>query len=505
MHCLHRFALCCLIAFASFGCQRSGSSGNPIAIPTSIGASSDAPNGKLIVDGVLHTIDAPPERPLYVLQAKLDYANGMIEATQRIEFLNPTGQAISEIKFSVPPARRAGAVEFRDARIFGAKDPLPFELQNAILTVKLPAPLPADKAIAIAFTFILRVPLQEHVTGIGGDDTSRGEYSLTAGHWYVVVAPFKDGQWDTPPYIPVGDPYSSELADFEVEIVAPEGVIIAGGGDETRDGRLWKYELLKARVFAFAASDLYKVDSIEQDGVTYFHYAYPAHQKYSAAVLNTAARAVKLFSKLYGAYPYKTFRVVETGRQQGQEYSAMVGIGTALYQNYKGSGSRHDLIATTVHETSHQWWFNVVGNDQVRAAWLDESFARMAELRFYQTYYDDDSDWWFQYFIVGRKPKGAIDLSLAEYADSTEYIEAVYQRGLLFLNDIRKKMGRDAFDEMLRDYYTTQQYKTTTQDAFFDALARHSDFDFSGLVKSYFAKPVRLPCKISNNEAGCRR
>ncbi len=176
-----------------------------------------------------------------------------------------------------------------------------------------------------------------------------------------------------------------------------------------------------------------------------------------------------------------------------------------MYANYPGRGSRHDLIATTVHEVSHQWWFNVVGNDQIRTPWMDESFARMAELRFYQTYYDGDSDWWFTYYIIGRKPKGAIDLSLAEYDDSAAYTAAVYQRGLLFLNDVRKKLGRQGFDDMLRDYYISQEYKIASQDAFFDALARHSDMDFSTLVRGYFAKPITLPCKISNNEAGCRK
>lgn len=486
-------------------CTRVGASGNPIQLPDGTASLGEPGSGQLVGEGGLSTLDAPPERPLYVLNATLDYAGGSINAQQRIEFLNPSGQDLTEIKFNVPPARRAGAVEFRDARIYGSDKSLQFALDNAVLTVKLPAPLRADKAVAITFDYSVKIPLQEVITGIGGDDTSRGPFSLTAGHWYVVLAPFREGNWDTPRYVPIGDPYTSELADYEVSILAPEGVVIAGAGDETREGRLWKYELLKARVFSFAASDSYEISTLEEEGVTYINYAYPKHAKYADAVLNTAARAVKLFSKLFGPYPYKTLRIVETGRQQGQEYSAMVGVGTTLYDNYPGRGSRHDLIATTVHEVSHQWWFNVVGNDQIRTPWLDEAFARVSELRFYQTYYDNDSDWWFTYYVAGRKPKGAIDLSLAEYEDSGAYISAVYQRGLLFLNDIRKKIGRQKFDAMLRDYYTSQQYKIASQDAFFDALARHSNEDFSALVRGYFAKPVNLPCKISNNEAGCRK
>ena len=505
---MRRAALVCLGFVALIaGCTRTGSSGEPIAIPTAVVSGGDIA-GRLIGGGALPTLEERPERPLYVLNVTLDYAGGNVHAQQRIEFVNPTGQTITEVKFNVPPARRAGAVEFRDARIFGQAEPLPFDLTDAVLTVQLPAPLPPDKAIAMTFDFTFKVPLQEVILGIGGDDTSRGPYSLTCGHWYVMLAPFRDGEWDTPAYVPIGDPYTSELADYQVSILAPEGVIIAGGGDESREGRLWRYALPKARVFAFAASDVYVVDAIEEDGVTFIHYVYPEHREVSAAVLNTAARAVRLFKRLYGPYPYKTLRIVETGRQQGQEYSGMVGIGTTIYAGYRGRGARHDLIATTVHEVAHQWWFNVVGNDQIRSPWLDEAFARYGELRFYQEYHDADADWWYGYFILGKERSrltGAIDLPLSEYPDSRAYIDAVYRRGLMFLNDIRKRVGTETLDAALKDYYQSQAYKEADQDAFFDALARHTAEDIRGLVKGYFAGVVDLPCRISGNAPGCRR
>jgi hypothetical protein len=500
-------SLLTLCLFALVACSRSGASGEPIVEPAAVVTPGEV-GGQLVNAGVLPTLDEAPARPLYVLNVTLDYKSGDVHAQQRIEFLNPTGKAITEVKFNVPPARREGAVEFRDARIFGQGSPLPFTLKEAVLTVELPAALAPDKAVAMTFDFTFKVPLQEVITGIGGDDTSRGPLSLTCGHWYVMLAPYRNDAWDTPAYVPIGDPYTSELADYEVSILAPEGVVIAGAGDEARAGRLWRYSLGKARVFAFAASDRFTVDQLDQNGVTYIHYGYPQHGKYAEAVLNTTARAVALFTRLYGPYPYKTLRIVETGRQQGQEYSAMVGIGTTIYDGYSGSGSRHDLIATVVHEVAHQWWFNVVGNDQIRAPWLDESLARYAELRFYQEVYPDDADWWYGYFILGRSrpnPNGAIDLGIADYESSKAYIDAVYRRGLIFMNDLRRTLGQDVVDAALKDYFNTEQYKITHRDAFFDAIARHTRQDISAIVKGYFAAQVDLPCTISDSAPGCRR
>jgi aminopeptidase N len=40
-----------------------------------------------------------------------------------------------------------------------------------------------------------------------------------------------------------------------------------------------------------------------------------------------------------------------------------------------------------VHETAHQWWYSMVGNDQILEPWLDESLADYSEV----VYYDEKS------------------------------------------------------------------------------------------------------------------
>ena len=491
-------------------CTRTGSSGKPTDATTApaAGTPGATPGAIRLIATDMPVLEAVPDRPLYTMNVTLDYAGNSVHAQEKIEFQNPTGAPASEIKFNVALNHRPGVIVVRDARIFGQATPLTFALSNTVLTVKFPAPLGPGDGIALAFDFVIQIPVQEAINGIGGDDSSHGPGSLTGGHWYIMLAPYYEDGWDTPAYVPVGDPYAEGLADYEVSFLAPEDIVIAGAGDEQHEGRLWRYSLKKARVFAFSASDNYKVDTLEQDGVTYIVYSYPQHQKFADAVLNTAARAAALYAQLYGPYPYKALRIVETGRAQGQEYSGLVGIGTLLYAGYSGHGSRHDLISTTAHEVAHQWWFQQVGNRQVRTPWLDESFARLSEMRFYQKYYPGDADWWHKYYIIGaRAPRNtlSIDLPITAYPDGRAYIEAVYRRGLMFLRDVRTRMGADNFDAAMKDYYDAVVDKVTTPDAFFDAMARHMNVDINALVKSYFAADVALPCGISNNAKGCRQ
>ncbi|MCS6774594.1 MAG: M1 family metallopeptidase [Thermoflexales bacterium] len=488
------------------GCTRVGASGEIVPTPTLIPSPTPAPEANTpVVD--MPTLAEALERPLYVLNVTLDYAAGRVHTQQRLEFANPADRAIQTVRLSLPPARRANAVQVHSVRLFGAPELLRYTLADAVLEVELPQPLEVGKAIALSLDFTLNVPPQEIVAGIGGDDTSRGPNSLTCGHWYALLVPFRNGNWDTPAYAPIGDPYLSELADYEVSILAPEGVIVAAGGEEARAGRLWRYSLPKARVFAFSASDRYIVERAERDGVEFVHYAYPEHRAFAEDVLITAERAVALFSRLYGPYPYRALRIAETDRPQGQEYSGLIGIGSRLYQGYPGYGARHDLIATTVHETAHQWWFNVVGNDQIRSPWLDESLARYGELRFYQEYYPRDVEWWFNYFIIGKDGavlRGAIDLGITDYRDGREYVIAVYRRGLLFMRDLRNRIGGATLDAALREYYRRGQDRVADQDLFFDAIASQTTQDISDLVRGYFAQPVRLPCRISKGAPSCR-
>ena len=42
-----------------------------------------------------------------------------------------------------------------------------------------------------------------------------------------------------------------------------------------------------------------------------------------------------------------------------------------FYSLYDGTPANY-LTFVAVHETSHQWWFEQVGNDQAQQPWLDE-------------------------------------------------------------------------------------------------------------------------------------
>jgi aminopeptidase N len=85
-------------------------------------------------------------------------------------------------------------------------------------------------------------------------------------------------------------------------------------------------------------------------------------------VLAELSNSVRYFQDLFGKYPYETYGAVIHPYQFGQGFATMLTIPNtdrATTQTY----------AFISHETSHQWWGNIVLWRSYRDQWLSEGFA----------------------------------------------------------------------------------------------------------------------------------
>src|SRR5262249_54445596 len=89
------------------------------------------------------------------------------------------------------------------------------------------------------------------------------------------------------------------------------------------------------------------------------------------STLDTAAQALTAFSRRYAAYPWSRYTVMieNGGLSLGEEYPSIVFLSPDL----------PSMI--TVHETAHQWFYSLLGDNQGRNPGLDESRARWAAAR----------------------------------------------------------------------------------------------------------------------------
>lgn len=452
------------------------------ATPTSIPTSTLTPTPTLT-------------RPRYSFHVELDYWNHQLDVQQYLEYTNATGQALDEIVFNVPFNHHQGVFSLREVSLkLGTERLNPaYSLEDTVLSIVLSRPLGVNERLTLFFDYSLFPRPMILDSMLSGGRPGWSEDAVNMGYWYPVLAPYVPGEgWFTFSYHHIGDLYVAEVADYQAEIVAPADVIVVGPGNEEREGNVWRYSISQARTFAFCASHRYQCSSLESNGVTFSSCYLPEHEAAGRLVLDTSIAAVHLFEQLFGRYPYETFAIGETNFTGGAEFSGLVIYGSRMYHVYlygpQGQGIRTALYTLVPHETSHQWWYGVVGNNQIIEPWLDEALAKYCEQLFYEKLHPEHAQWRWEWMGNNTREPGPIDLSIYDFSNEERYEADVYLRGALFLDDLRRTIGDEGFFAFLQDYYQSQAYELSTAEDFFAILSRHTTEDLSPLLELYFSR-----------------
>jgi transcriptional regulator with XRE-family HTH domain len=429
--------------------------------------------------------------PMYTITATLDYAGHSLAVEERIDYANRGDEVLNDIVLNVFPNYMEGIFTLENIRLEYGMGPVTatHELEDLALRVSLPKGLEPGRVVTLLVDFALDLPYIDPQDSFTTGSLGWSENAVDVGHWYPALAPrLPDLGWYTFSYHPVGDPYVMDEGDYDVRIWAPEEVVVVAGGEEVRQGSVWRYRIDQARSFAFAASDQYVQHSVEVGNTTVTSYYFPEHEAAGVDVAEFAAEALETYGEQFGAgYPYADYRLAETEFAGGMEFSGVSFLGSLWYATYPG-GVRCQLIALLVHEVSHQWWYGLVGNDQVREPWLDESLATFSELLFYKLRYPDDHLWAWDFEVFNWEPTGAIDGTIYDYGDQSSYMNAVYRRGASFLADLRHAMGDQDFYAFLQEYCLSQSHTLSSSDDFFSILSRYiSDEELAPLLEEYFA------------------
>jgi aminopeptidase N len=192
-------------------------------------------------------------------------------------------------------------------------------------------------------------------------------------------------------------------------------------------------------------------------------------------------------------YPHLSLSVVEADFLDGMEYDGLYFLSHGFYDLYDGTPMGY-LTFIAAHETAHQWWYGIVGNDQALEPWLDEAMCTYMEHVFYENVYAEyltDSyqslvDWWWYYRVNFYEPTGPVDATIYDFNTFYSYRNSVYLNGAKFINDLRSLMGDQAFFAFLRDYARQYQYKLATSEDLFTLLREHTSKDLDGLLAEYF-------------------
>jgi transcriptional regulator with XRE-family HTH domain len=484
--------VCAVTAFYGYGFLRSAAGDHGASHPVAPSGTISVPSATAIPSPTPYSPISSTSLPRYTITATLDYAGHSLVVEERIDYANRTSETLNDVVLNVFPNHEPEVFVLNDLSLEYGTGPLKTaqSLEEMALRVPLPLPLSPGQVVTLFLDYTLDLPSIDPTDSFASGSLGWSEHVADVGQWYPALAPLLPEEgWYTFDYYPIGDAYVMEVADYDVRVYAPEGVTVAASGDLEHEGNEWHYRISQARSFAFAASDQYVSRSVDAGGVSVTSYYFPEHESAGVDVAQIAAEALGTYGEQFSTpYPYDEYRVAETEFAGGMEFSALSFLGSLWYGTYPG-GVRCQLTALLVHEVSHQWWYNLVGNNQVLEPWLDEAMATFSELIFYEARYPDDDLWLWDFEVLNWPQGGRIDGSIYDYQDEASYMNAVYRRGALFLADLRQLIGSQAFHDFLKDYCQSRSYSLATTKDFFSILSRHTDEDLSPLLKQYFSQP----------------
>ncbi len=444
----------------------------------------------------------------YEITAEFSPENRSLACTEKVTFVNTSSECLTALKFQLyPNAYRQNALykpvsttyadeayyageSYGEIVIYSVNGSKNWEITGEdcnILSVYLERELYPEDKVVLDISFLVKLAKVSHRTGIA-------ERSVNVGWFYPILCHFDKGGFVENVYYSDGDPLVSACAEYKVSLTLPKEYEVAGTGELTDEKVLERKKVhtryaMNARDFAFVLYENAKIlrEKVGKTELCYFYYADEKPQD----TLAIAKEAFSYYCDRFGAYPYSVYTLAEAGLCfGGQEYAGL----STLSDGLRGEAR----VRAIAHEVAHQWWYSVVGSDQMQNAWQDEGLAEYSAVCFFEEYekYEMTREdlvtealrEYRSYYDVYGSVLGRTDTrmtrSLGEYLSGYEYQCLALDKAVVMLDTLRKSVGDKRFFGALGKYYRGCAYKVASAGDFIGAFEK-SGLDVAGFFDGF--------------------
>jgi len=447
----------------------------------------------------------------YTIEVELNPLDMTYKGKQKVSYINKTGKDLKEIYFHLYPnafsSLEDAPILFKIGETMDKRTYSPGYIniekvsighkeqewsiegdQDTILGIHLDETLKKNGEVEIYLEYTVKVPSTK-------DRFGYHNYGINLGNWYPILAVYDEKGWNLDPYYKLGDPFYSEVSNYKVSITAPKDYLVAASGtiisETDKDGKItYNIEGNLIRDFAWAASKFFTLKERNVDGIKLKVYSIDDNESLIDEALTMGENSLKVFNRVFGKYPYEEYTIVITQFPSGMEYPTIVFISN----DYFNKPLLNTLEKVIVHETAHQWWYGLVGNDQIDEAWLDESLATYSEVIYTSEIYGKDAgeDYLneniklgYEYMVEYLGGDEVANKPLSEFNGWDDYSLLVYIRGAMFIDKIKEDYGEETLYEILRTYYNKYKYQIASTKDFIKVCEDITKDSFEALVNEY--------------------
>ncbi len=431
----------------------------------------------------------------YYIYVEFFPEDNVLNGTEMVEYKNLEGEDLDSIYFHLYPNSFVdeenlssfnsfsdefdpGWIDIKSVRFNGdflGEDD--FSVNGTLL--RIDRGLDSGDTVNLEFGFSVKIP-----NLVGRFGHHNGVYYL--GNWYPILSVYDDG-WDQDPYYEVGDPFYSDVSNYLVEFKVPSDYSVAHTGSRVSekyvDGKSrLTIKASKVRDFALAFSDEYvsMEEEISVNGRSVKFKCFATDKTNLEESFKWGKRTLRFYSNVFGVYPYDQFTIAETMISGGMEYPQLVFVGPRFIWTNP---------YVTIHETAHQWWYGVVGNDEVEDPWLDESLAEYSTSLFYR----NSSEFDFRGDMGGTLSE--LDVNDLEGVGVSirnitweNYVDAVYKKGKLMHFAHGELIGHDNYTKILNSLYEEYKYENINSTQYIKFVNNKTSINSKEFYNSWLKK-----------------
>jgi len=283
-------------------------------------------------------------------------------------------------------------------------------------------------------------------------------------------------------WIPIQDSPAIRIT-YDAKVNVPKGMMaVMSAKNPTEKNATGEYEFemdkpIPPYLMALAVGDLAFEALGDRTGV----YAEPGFLKEAAYEFADMEKMLLAAEELYGEYRWGRYDVLvlPPGFPFGGMENPMLTFATPTI--IAGDRSLTSLIA---HELAHSWSGNLVTNATWNDFWLNEGFTVYFEKRIMEALYGESyarmlnelgyQDLQHTLDELGRtSPDTHLKLHLDDRNPDDGMTDIAYEKGYLFLRWLESLVGRERFDEFLKNYFESHAFQTMTTDSFVAYLDEH--------------------------------
>ncbi len=484
--------------------------------------------------------DPNAPRPHYYVEIELDYGKASYTGRETVRFTNNSRDEWDGVNFALYPNWGLGENDspplfFKSVKLGSRELKFNLKARGAWMRVELPKKLLPGQSLELNLQFNARVPkipleetglyahfLQELSDAASDERQWRdardvffaSDGAMLLGYCFPLLTANQSALNDTNSVTGVSGSFTSEVADFDVHVNTDETLQVIGSGVTaiTAGTKLLNLIKISSRWSSFRAERLRGFALVVSDGLKHVeqrvgdtrlvsHYR-EKDERLGKRALEFAARAVEIYNRAFGAYPYPQLQVIELPLPAGfssVELPGIVALAQAYYLDFDSPAAarlpgivreQSDVIKSAfefslVHSIAKQWWGQVIGGDAQRSPYIEEGLAGFSAAYYHEAAYGAA----LGKLITDQQLRGAyqlyrmfggVDLEVErpakDFRNVMQYAAIAQAKSALSLVALRETMGDERFFQALQAFYTAYQFQfTPAENLRFTFLAQAQD------------------------------